>query len=203
MRLGPGSSPFFVVTAAIFTDPAVAQKCDAHIDEIRKQLGLSPRKEFHFSSDNRQIRTRFLSEISQFDFQYSSVVLNKARVTGPGFNVKESLYKYTSRLVVGNMKDCLKEATVVIDRCGDKEFRSELSRYLGRHANFDQGVRRIKKTKMEQSHTNNLLQLADMVCGAIARCYSSGESGRSQYRHLIKHREMRVQVWPALSSAGA
>jgi hypothetical protein len=199
MKLGEGSSPIFVVTAVIFTDRAVAEECDRHIVEIRKQLSLSPHKEFHFSTDNRKIRTHFLTEVSRFDFRFSSVVLNKARITGPGFNVKESLYKYTSQLVVSNIRDCLVEATVVIDKCGDKEFRSQLARYLGRHANTEDAPRRIKKTKMEKSHTNNLLQLADMVSGAVARCYSSNETGRWQYRQLVRQREMRVQVWPALS----
>lgn len=197
MKLGQGSSPFFVVTAVVFTDREVALECDKHIAEIRKQLKLSPYKEFHFTSDNDKVCRHFLSEVSRFPFQYSAVVLNKARLNGPGFKVKESLYKYTSRLVVLNMRDSIRDATVVIDRCGDKEFRSQLARYIGKHAN-DGNVRRVKKTKMEKSHTNNLLQLADMICGAIARCYTSSDTGRWKYRQLVRHRELRVQVWPTL-----
>jgi hypothetical protein len=54
----------------------------------------------------------------------------------------------------------------------------------------------IRKVAMEASHTNHLLQVADMICGAVARSYNREKPDRSGYRELIDHREMRVQVWP-------
>jgi hypothetical protein len=54
----------------------------------------------------------------------------------------------------------------------------------------------IKKVSMEASHTNNLVQLADMVCGAVARSYNSQKNDRAQFRTLIRRREARVQFWP-------
>jgi len=38
-------------------------------------------------------------------------------------------------------------------------------------------------------------QLADMVCGTVARSYS-GKQDAEVYRPLISHREIYVQVWP-------
>jgi len=203
LKFDSGSSRYFVVTGIIFPDRSVAEECDRHISEIRRQLNLSPNKEFHFSKDSDRICEHFLTEVDRFDFKYSAFILNKSELTAPGFEHKESVYKFTSRsvykftsrMVCSNLREDLLEATVIFDQCGDKEFRSQLSRYLNRHMNND-GVLRIKRTKMEKSHTNNLLQLADMVCGAVAKSLRSSAKKRAYCRSLIQKHELRVQIWP-------
>lgn len=45
---------------------------------------------------------------------------------------------------------------------------------------------------MEASHSNNLIQLADMVCGSVAR--SCGHED-DRFRRLIGPRERFVQTW--------
>src|SRR5579859_513091 len=52
---------------------------------------------------------------------------------------------------------------------------------------------RIKKVAMASSHSNNLLQLVDMVCGAVMRSYTASDPG---FRDLVKKREKFVQQWP-------
>ena len=128
------------------------------------------------------------------DFFYISFVLNKSKLYGPGFAYKESLYKYATRLLFENCKPHLNRATITIDRSGDREFSNELQRYLKRMINTHQEV--IKKVKCETSHSNNLLQLADMVCGAVARSFVREKKNSRMYRKIIGHRELGVQVWP-------
>ena len=55
------------------------------------------------------------------------------------------------------------------------------------------GTCRIKKVAMEASHSNNLVQLADMICGAVNRSFTSGDDA---YRTIIKRHEKFVQRWP-------
>jgi len=53
----------------------------------------------------------------------------------------------------------------------------------------------IRKVKIQSSHSNNLIQLADLVAGSIHRSF--GKKGdKNSYRPIIKSREMKVQVWP-------
>ena len=51
----------------------------------------------------------------------------------------------------------------------------------------------VKKVKTARSAGNNLLQLADMVSGAVWRSFKHQDVS---HRQLIAHRELRVQVWP-------
>jgi hypothetical protein len=99
-------------------------------------------------------------------------------------------------LVFQNAKPHLRDAIVVIDRSGGEDFRKQLGTYLSRKVNEKDGPPLIRKVKTERSHNNNLLQLADMVCGAVARSFKVEKSDSQIYREWIRHRELKVQIWP-------
>ena len=189
-----GSSPFFVVTAVLFEDNDEAEKCEQAIRTVRVTLGVHQHFEFHFNNCNDRIRSTFLSSVAQSAFFYHSVVLNKAKLWGKGFQNKASFYKYAAGLVFENAKKELVQAKVVIDKCGNREFQHELSKYLKNRLNSDGNL--IRKISMEPSHSNDLLQLADMVCGAVARSLNPQKHDRFTYRKIVRHRELRVQIWP-------
>ncbi|MEZ6087591.1 MAG: DUF3800 domain-containing protein [Pirellulaceae bacterium] len=196
LKFEQGSSKYFVVTTVVIPTIDVAQSCDNAIKQYRMDSGIARHKEFHFSKDNEKIRTGFLRSVANLDFWFSSVVLNKQQLTGPEFRVKESLYKYTVRLAFENIFDELNDATVVFDSCGGREFGLQLKRYVQKHAKkHSPDENRLKTIKSRKSHADNLLQLADMICGAIARSYSE-KPNRRVYRNLLRARERRVQVWP-------
>ena len=206
LKLEKGSSSYFVITLVIFTDNGVAASVDRTIDGLRKRLKLSPDFEFKFAKLSQRHRESFLKEINGFDFCYHSIVINKAAIHGEGFRIKESFYKFTCSLVLKNASALLNDATVIIDGCGDREFRRELKGYLCRTVNDPAAQQvKIKSLKLQDSHRNNLLQLADMVCGAVARSFSQKDD-KLVYSRWIKPREKRVQFWPkespGLSSEG-
>ena len=193
MKLDEGSSEFFVVTAVMFEDHDEANECDERITLIRADLGLPEHYEFHFSHCSKAVRREFLERAATFEFFYLAVVINKRRLSGHAFRVKESLIKYASRLVFENAKPQLRDAIVVIDSSGSKDFRNQLASYLKEQMEDNGGCRLIRKVKTSRSDGNNLLQLADMVSGAIWRSYRHRDPS---FCHLISHRQLRVQVWP-------
>lgn len=195
MKGKPGSSRLFVVTAVLFEENDEALQCERRISEIRAKLKLSERFEFHFSKCCDAYRRAFLSGIAGSNFFYRSVVLNKAKLWGEGFKYKDSFYKYAAGLVFENAKAQLIDATVVLDQCGNRDFEKQLSKYLKRRMNDGKTVL-IKQVKMEPSHSNNLLQLADMICGAVNRSFDTTKVNRMEFRKLISHRELNLQVWP-------
>jgi hypothetical protein len=190
-----GSSRLFIVTAVLFEENEEANNCEGRIGEIRKALKINERFEFHFNKCCDRYRRTFLSGIAGSNFFYHCVVLNKAKLWGEGFQDKASFYKYAASLVFENAKAQLRQAKVVIDKCGDREFRNQLARYLKKRMNDGNQVL-IRKVTMEPSHSNDLLQLADMVSGAVFRSFNTTKIDRWEFRRLIERRELRVQVWP-------
>ena len=80
--------------------------------------------------------------------------------------------------------------------CFDKRKPLGQITYLKKNLNNkDDDLPKIKTVKIEDSHKNNLIQLADMVCGAVARSYSE-KSDRNIYREILKKKERSVQFWP-------
>ena len=190
----PGSSDMFVITAVTFSEDRDAAECDQRISDLRYKCFHGRNMEFKFNKCCDDYRHEFLSEVSRFDFFYLAFGLDKKRLYGPGFDHKESFYKYSAKLLFEIAKPYLRNASVLIDRCGNREFRLQIETYLRSRINTDKEV--IKKVKTEPSHSNNLLQLADMVCGAVARSLKTGRPDALRFRKLISHRELDVQIWP-------
>lgn len=192
-KINKGSSKYFVIALVTFEDNEEAIACDQRINLLRKELRLPENYEFKFSKLRKDQRRAFLCAINPYSFFYFGIVINKdpKKLYGSGFNVKESFYKYTCSLVFENAKPYLKDSTVIIDGSGSREFKRQFQSYLKKKVGII-----IKKVKIQSSHLNNLIQLADMVVGSIHRSYGQKEDKRI-YRSIIKPREIKVQVWPS------
>ena len=196
MKGKTGSSELFVMAAVIFEDHEEAERCDQRIGSLRRGLSKSGRKEYKFNTCNGPERIAFFQAIAGFDFFYMAFVLNKRELYSLGFQFKSPFYKYTASLLFQNAKPYLKNATVVVDRSGDREFRQQLSVYLKRKVNVPGEIPSVGKFKMEASHSNHLLQMADMIVGAVARSFRRDKQDADSYRKLIYHRELALQLWP-------
>jgi hypothetical protein len=196
LKLGSGSSPYFVVALVLFNDNDEALAADQRIGLLRQELRLHKHFEFRFNHMKRELREAFFKAVAPYEFFYFGIVINKARLYGPGFKFRESFYKYACGPVFENAKAHLSDAIVVIDGSGTKRFRRQLGTYLrSRMQRHDVSARLIRKVKMQDSRSTNLIQMADMVSGAIARGFTDKPSA-ADYRRLIKHHEIYVQLWP-------
>lgn len=196
MKLAGRSSRQFIVTLLAFEDNDEALAADQRIGLLKRELRFPDHFEFHFNQLRPDYRQEFLKAVSPYDWFYFSIVINKEKLTGKGFQFPDSFYKYTCGLVFENAKQYLNEATVVIDGSGSRRFRRELSSYLRKRVNDPkEGTRYIHQVKLQDSQKNHLLQMADMVCGAVARSFKEKDDAQI-YRKLISHREMYVQFWP-------
>ena len=171
-KLGAGSSGQFTITLVVFAENEEAEATSRRIDKLRSDLGLPTDNrggEFHFNDNSNDQREAFLLAVSSFKFSIFSVVVNKAGLAPEGFSNKSAFYNLVCGLVFDNAKDYLLEANITLDSTGGQDFKRQLEQYLKQRMNEIGGRRRIKQVRMKPSHTDNLLQLADMICGAIVR----------------------------------
>lgn len=85
----------------------------------------------------------------------------------------------------------LRNASLKIDGSGDKEFKKALTAYLRKSL----GEHRIKKFKFMDSKSDNLIQLADMVVGAIARSYNANRKDGNRWLNMLKRRGKIKNIW--------
>jgi hypothetical protein len=76
----------------------------------------------------------------------------------------------------------LVNALVKIDGSGSKEFQSAMRAYLRQQLNTGA----VKKLKFVNSRTDNLIQMADMVVGAIARSYNPRKKGHKRWKRMLE-----------------
>lgn len=185
-----GTSPHFVVAGVLVKDELDLARCTRGLNEFAS-IALRKRSEFKFNRCDNTLRTQYLQAASRLPWQYLAIVLNKSKLRGPGFQFKDTVYKYTVRLLLSNAEPYLNEATLIFDACGSRDFRDTMSPYCKSKA---EGVKRVLA---QQSHSDPMLQLADMVAGAVARSYKPDLAESGTFRAIIRGREHGVQFWPA------
>ncbi|MCI0495937.1 DUF3800 domain-containing protein [candidate division KSB1 bacterium] len=197
LKLDQGSSNYFIVILVLFEDERDAQDLDLRINLLRKEFAFHNEFEFKFNNLRSDYRIKFLEAISPYSFLYHGIVINKEKLFGRGFQYKGSFYKYACSLVFQNAKPYLDSAVVFVDGSGSKEFRFQLQKYLKDRINQKNSWSRyISSVKIQDSKKNNLLQVADMIAGAVGRSYKYDKKDHNLYRDIIKHREIFVQFWP-------
>ena len=191
-KFNKSSSQYFVVWLVVFEDHDDAHACDQRIQSLRNELGLKEDYEFHYKKDSCVLNVHLLKQSHRITFSIYWIVINKSLLRSPNMQIKESFYKYTCSLVFNNARETLDDAIVVIDKQWWKKFEKELQTYIKRKINTTH--RKIKKVKMQDSHRNNLLQLADYIASGIYHKVNSTK--KSHMIDLLSHREIYVQVRP-------
>jgi hypothetical protein len=91
-------------------------------------------------------------------------------------------------LSIRHLKEML-EAKLVFDATSSKKFDWAFLRFLKKHAGYRENRPVIKETQRLASYKDELIQMIDMVCGAVV-----AEDRR--YQRLIRHKEGGTIVYP-------
>lgn len=150
--------------------------------------------EFHFCNCSRKVRDAFFRAVAHERFRYHAFIINKANLYADPFRDSKRFYEFAVGVVCDNSKELLEDAIVVIDQHGDRNFKSRLQTRLRQSLVDSSGQPLVRKVRMDKSHANNLVQLADMLCGAVAHSVTKGDSS---WRDAVRRRcEARAQFWP-------
>lgn len=179
------SSQYFVLVMVIFDSLEAAEKANEAVKEVRKELKRSESLEFKFSTGtNNEAKVTFLRKLSRQNFRYRAVVIDKKILIKREPNPTDSLYMLVADQLFLRAQSHIRNASVFVDRI-TKSFVQDFNKYLRRRLNTDM-EKLIGEIKHRDSKGNNLLQLADMVCGAIYRKYNRGDD---TYYNIIRKRE--------------
>lgn len=169
-KLSKGSTPHFVVAMVIFRELGQAEATSKAIAEARERLRIKP--EFKFNKAAHQVRDGFFEAVRPFEFSVRALVVDKARIYSHDLRANaEQFYSYFVRLLIRHDADLLAGARVKIDGQASNVLRRDLAQALRER----QSVLKVANIKFADSHRDNLIQLADMAAGAIARSYRQDE----------------------------
>lgn len=195
MRLDRGASFHYTVAATFFKTRLDADACFQHIQLLRDNWHIA--REFHFNKLRHDLRIRFLEEMLLFPFEYSAVTIDKTRIARNERTLNPEVVRHPVLTMFRLLEQDLHNSTVVVDRTGGTLLLQTLSRRLRDDLNTDLARPAIRSVKELESHKHCLLQLADMVCGAVARSLRADRPNATAYRNIIRRRERNFEVWPS------
>lgn len=194
MKLGKGSSRLFTIGLLLFQEEAQAEACRGRIQALRKALGMKlsgKNAEFHFSKLGADFREAFLVAVANDPFQFFSCTIDKARLSGRAWNKKEYLVHRAGVLTLDLAAPQMREAKLLFDATSSRKFDWEFLRMLRKHAGYRDQVPVIKETQRLESYKDDLVQMIDMVCGAML-------SEEKRYTRHIAQRVAGSVIYPPL-----
>ncbi|WP_259431090.1 DUF3800 domain-containing protein [Coxiella burnetii] len=166
----------------IFSAFKEAEACRKKIGDLKTQLNI--KSEFKFNKSHPTVKESFFHAIKRYDFSVRAIVIDKNRIISQRLRSHNAqFYRYVMKLLLEKTDDYeLKNAIIKIDAMGSKDFKQKLRKYLTEGL----GVHAIKKLTLVDSKRDHLIQLADMVIGAISRSYSGREDAQRWVKMLGK-----------------
>lgn len=149
-------------------------------DHELRTAGLSVRK-----------HTRVLRELSLLDYQWAAACFDKKLLTSGGFADAKTFYRYAFQFLVGDLLTTAWQADLVIDEHSTRDFQNQLQDYL-RRQNSGMPIGRLNNVSFSESSKNRLVQLADLVAGAVRRSVE----GQAVPLSEIEHKMISLQFWP-------
>jgi hypothetical protein len=165
-----GASEYFVMAMADFENKDAVLKTTQNIERLRSRLKM--RGEFRFSQNIAFVRQAFFDSVLDCDFTIFATVVHKTRLPAPVPN----FYNDTLRRLLDASQ--VQEANIVLDGKNSKNLTNKLKSYLKKECLYP-----IQRLRLKDSRKDSLLQLADMVAGAIMRVYSRQDD---TYFNLIR-----------------
>ena len=187
------SSPKFTLAFTMFESSEAVALCEQGIEQLKTDLGV---REFHWVHCSGKIRNAFLTFAREQKFRYYVQTTEKAKLVRPEFKRKPFFYDRFCEKVALGLNGYLQQAQdrcapdhldarVVLDHNGDRDFITAVKRNL-RTIKRD-GRSLIGKVTTRRSIADNLLQLTDMVCGAVLH---------PPHGQIIAAQELAYVTWP-------
>ena len=131
-RVDKGATPIFVVAMAIFANGDDARNTEQVIRETQATLNAYP--EFKFSKSSDRIRDSFFRAVRPCSFTVRAIVVEKRLIYSPRLKSdKDKFYEFFVRQMMAHDNERLRNANIVIDGSGDREFRQNMKTYLRQH----------------------------------------------------------------------
>lgn len=184
------TSANFVMAAALFVDPDTATKVNEAISDYRRSLGWRDEAEFKFRKTNKKYLKQLLKIVNKYPFEIYAVYLKKA--DNPKifrFLDHEKLYNFAVKELLSIMP--LNKARVKIDGKYNRQYGLRVKSYIRNELN--KGAKKIEDFEPQDSVTDNLIQLADVIVGSINRSFFTEKTDASDYIRIIRKKIVELK----------
>jgi len=165
-NFGKGASRYFVMAVIATTKP---ENLRQNLSDVRQEFGLPPAYEFSFNNiSSVQIRQRVFQVLQSADFEAWALVVDKTLLPDL-FHAMRRLDFYLfciTELLQSIPAEKREKSTLILDEFGgEPDLPVEFRRYMKRR-NIP---RHFSRVLTKRSKSEPLIQVADLVAGAVLR----------------------------------
>lgn len=190
-KLEKGSSRFFVIACIIFDSPISAEYTAASLKMLKEQMGWKQEREFKFHRANDEQKKKFFDIVKWHNFKIRAIVVDKSKITETSLKKSESFYSYVIKCALNGYDD-MKMARVYLDGSGNRDFRKKSTTGIRQAVNKED--RKMTEFRLVDSRDSVLIQLADMVAGAIHAKYDEAKRSKHDYLRTLKTQVEDIQA---------
>lgn len=183
--------PVFVVAAVLIDSREDLATLDQRFKNAFAAIRRPEEHELRTAGLSVNKHTRVLRELSLLDYQWAAACFDKPRLTSPGFADPMTFYRYAFQFLVGDLLTMAWQADLILDQNSTEAVQAELETYL-RRENSGLPISRLGSINFSDSSKTRLVQLADLVAGAVRRSVV----GESLSLREIEDKMINLQFWP-------
>ncbi|MDO4978969.1 MAG: DUF3800 domain-containing protein [Candidatus Saccharibacteria bacterium] len=188
------SSRYLFAVAVVVRDEKIKNELSDAIYSFRKNLGWNDGDELKFNKTNRKKYIKqFIKGVSCFDFEIYAAVLDKERLNLAEKRELSSIkpFIFLTSFLLSKLK--MSEPDVYIDGAYGPKYVKQSRTYLRRQLK-EQKIMNCS-FRFVDSRKNDLIQLADIAAGSIARLYTDTSRTSDDYVKMFGDKIKKVYVW--------
>lgn len=187
-------SKYFVVTSIIVEEQDL-ENLRIEVEKIRRKNFQTGEIKSSKIGKNTERRKRILGQLMPLPFSIFAIVFDKSQmIEYKGLHYKKSFYKFLNNIVHKELRKAFKILTITADEIGGSDYMKSFSQYVKNKSDIPDLFGEAEFT-FENSGNDVLIQLADLICGSIARKYNN-PSETYDFCHMLGEKTIRIEIYP-------
>ena len=177
---------YFIIALLIFDQPGQAIDMQNAIRALRLSLG---KQEFKFSSCKPTDRDAFFRTMAAYQFRVEAIIVDKHQIRSNALRGDpRKFYNFFLKKVL--ISSGVNAARVQLDGKAGRSLKAAIHRYLNaRNAGM------VRNFQMKDSKSDELIQAADMIAGAISRSCYQNKRHHDRWHLQLKHQGKIHNLW--------
>lgn len=175
-----GGSNSFIIASVVLVGQESRDNLTRAIDEYKRGLGWKEHEELKFHKTHKDAIRLAIKTVNKYDYFAYAIVFDKSKIGTqllPSVE-NDSVFLYTIKELLVRL--CLPDSDIIIDGIRGPKYTKKARTYLRRELK-SVGLK-VGRISFENSRSNSLIQLADLVAGSVARSLTDKADAKDYVR---------------------
>jgi len=147
-------------------------------------------------AQNHNRRKKILRDIANLDISIYAVIVDKRELSGKGFAIKKSFYKYLNNLVYKELFRTFPKLELHVDEHGGNDFMREFKKYIEK--NHEMNLFSGSEFNIQNSKQSFYIQLADFIAGTLGYIFDENKKSEhsDEFLNILKPITTSLNFFP-------